>query len=130
VSEGQPVGAAVPLTTAAASLSIATTRPGPGSVRVAVVGEIDMATAPRLRVELLAVIAQAAGRSEVRVDLAGVTFIDAIGVSALVQANRAAGRAGVGFAVERPQGLVLRILEVLGLVDALLAPGQPAPPAG
>ena len=129
MSEGPPARAAGPSTTGSASLSITTARPTPGSVRVSVVGEIDMATAPRLRVELLAVIAAATARTDIRVDLAGVAFIDAIGVGVLVRASEAASRAGVGFCLEHPRGMVLRILDVLDLVDTLVAaPEQPASP--
>ena len=90
-----------------------------------------MATAPQLRCELHSAIAAAAARSEVRVDLGGVTFMDAVGVGVLLRANQAACEARVGFALEHPRGVVLRILEVLNLVDTLLAaPGQPAAPPG
>jgi anti-sigma B factor antagonist len=129
VSGGTPARAIGPPITAAQSLSITRARPGSGSVRVRVVGEIDMATAPRLRDYLLGVIAAAAAGTEIRVDLADVTFIDASGVGVLVGAERAANRAGVGFCAERPQGVVLRIFQVLNLSDVLLAvPGRPAAP--
>jgi anti-sigma B factor antagonist len=130
VSEGSPAGAPGPPTNAAAYLSITTARPGPGMVRVDVIGEIDLATAPRLRVALLAAIAATAAGTEIRVNLAEVTFIDAIGVGVLVRARGAASRAGVGLSLEHPRGLVLRILELLDLVDTLLAtPDQPASPS-
>jgi anti-sigma B factor antagonist len=130
VAEWRPPDEAVPPTVDPAWLSTTTVRLGPGLVRVTAMGEIDMATAPRLEVELLAAIAGAAERTEVRVDLLAVTFIDAIGVGILVRANRVARDAGVRFAVERPQGLVLRILEVLGLVALVADPGEPARPTG
>jgi anti-sigma B factor antagonist len=104
---------------AAAPLSIITARSGPGTIRVHLAGEIDMATAPQLRVALLAVIAEAAPQTEVRVDLGRVAFIDAIGIGVLVRGREAARQAGVGFSVDNPRGIVLRIIEVLDLVDAL-----------
>lgn len=112
MSEGSPVAAA-------ASLSIITARPGPDSVRVYLAGEIDIATAPRLRVTLQSVVAAAPPQTEIRVDLSRVSFIDAIGIGILVRGREAAARAGVGFSVENPRGIVLRIIEVLDLVEVL-----------
>lgn len=114
---------------AAASLTIDTEQSGPASVRVRLTGEIDLATAPQLRAALLSVILAAPPRTDVRVDLSGVTFVDATGVGVLVRANRAARRAGLGFAVAHPTGMVLRILEVLDLTEVLAA-GQPAAQSG
>jgi anti-sigma B factor antagonist len=122
VIEGSPA--------AGAALSIVTTEPGTGSVRVYVAGEIDMATAPRLRGALQAVIATVAAGTEIRVDLGRVAFIDAIGVGVLIRSRELARRAGVGFSVENPQGMVLRIIEVLDLVEPLqVTPVHPASPS-
>jgi anti-sigma B factor antagonist len=103
----------------AASLSIITTRPGPESVRVHVAGEIDLATARQLQGTLLAEIAAAVRGTEVRVDLARVTFIDATGVGVLVRCRQAAREAALDFSVHNPQGMVQRIIDMLGLVDLL-----------
>jgi anti-sigma B factor antagonist len=122
VSEGSSVADA-------AALSIITTRLGPASVQVYLAGEIDMATAPRLRAELLAAIAAAGAHTEVLVDLCRVSFIDAIGIGVLIHGSEAARRAGLGFAVANPRGIVLRIIEVLDLVEAFgITPVQPMSP--
>jgi anti-anti-sigma factor len=108
VAQGSPAG--VPL-------SIITTRPTPETVRVYLAGEIDLATAGQLRVALLEAIAAAEPGAEVRVDLTRVDFLDAIGVGVLLRSRQAAQDAGVTFSVHNPQGIVQRIIEVLGLVD-------------
>jgi anti-sigma B factor antagonist len=110
VAEGSP---------AVAPLSIVTIRPSPDTVQVHIAGEIDLATAGQLRVALRAVVAAAAPSTEVRVDLSGVTFLDAIGIGVLVTASAAARDAGVDFAAHSPQGIVKRIIELLGVVELL-----------
>ena len=60
----------------------------------------------------------------VRVDLAGVTFLDSSGIGVLVTAMRAAHEVGAGFRVEHPNANVFDqlgtagLLEAFGLVDA------------
>jgi len=51
-----------------------------------VTGEIDMATAPRFRQRLLAVIS--AGTQNVVIDLSGVDFIDSTGLGVLMGAAK------------------------------------------
>lgn len=53
---------------------------------LAVTGEIDMATAPRFRQRLLAVIS--AGTQNVVIDLSGVDFIDSTGLGVLMGAAK------------------------------------------
>ncbi len=77
-----------------------------------------MATSLHLEVVLLATIETTTARG-VTVDLAGVTFIDATGVKALVSGHEAARRCGVGFTVENARGIVLRVLDILGLSELL-----------
>lgn len=55
-------------------------------------GEIDMATAPRFRQRLLAVIA--AGAQNVVIDLSGVDFIDSTGLGVLMGAAKRVRSAG------------------------------------
>jgi anti-anti-sigma factor len=106
VTQGSPAGAA---------LSIITTRPSPDTVRVYLAGEVDLATAGQLRVALLAAIGAAKPGAEVLVDLTRVGFLDAIGVGVLLRSRQAAQDAGVAFSVQNAQGIVQRIIEVLGL---------------
>ena len=78
---------------------------------VAVVGEIDLATAAQLR-ECLSTLA---GR--VVIDLAGVTFLDSSGIAVLVsQRNRLVGVDG-GLWLRGPNDMVRRTLEIVGFAD-------------
>lgn len=108
------------------SLSIITRRLGADAVRVYLAGEIDLATAPQLRFALSDVVAATAPPAEINVDLAGVTFLDATGVGLLVRAREVARRAGVGLSVHNPRGIVMRVLDVLGLTGELRVPPAPS----
>jgi anti-anti-sigma factor len=88
-------------------------------VRIAVAGEIDVATSTQLKFVLLAAIQTPSTARDVTVDLAEVTFMDASGVGVLVAGREAARRRGVGFTVQNPQGIVLRVLDLLGLAEAM-----------
>lgn len=87
--------------------------------RIHVVGEVDMATAPQLKITLLDAIESLAPPHEIRIDLAGVTFLDAAGVAALIAGRDAAQCCGVGFTVENARGIVRRVLDILGLSQLL-----------
>ncbi|HEX6336793.1 MAG TPA: STAS domain-containing protein [Jiangellaceae bacterium] len=90
-----------------------------GSVRIAAAGEIDMATAPKWKAVLLTAIEQQIPPRDVRIDLAEVTFMDASGIGVLISGREAARCRGVGFTVQNPHGVVLRLFEILGLTDRL-----------
>jgi anti-sigma B factor antagonist len=95
------------------------------TVRIAAAGEIDMATTPQLKAVLLAAIEQPIPPRDVRIDLAEVTFMDASGIGVLISGREAARCRGLGFTVQNPQGVVLRVLEILGLTEKLtLAPAR------
>jgi anti-anti-sigma factor len=115
------------LSPALTQLHIDTSWPSPSTALVAVVGEVDLATAPILRDRLLGVLRKQAP-AVLDVDLAGVTFLDCTGISALVAVRNAARRAGRQMRVSRPQPIVRRVLEVTGLLGVLTAPiDQPQP---
>lgn len=102
--------------------------PSPAAARVAVTGEVDLATADALRDRLLAVL-QEHGPALLGVDLAGVTFMDCTGIGALVAVRNIAFRTGCQVRITRPQPMVRRILEVTGLLGVFTAPVvQPQPP--
>jgi anti-sigma B factor antagonist len=83
-------------------------------VVVIVHGEVDMATAPRMREELVDAAAKAP--SHVTLDTRGVSFIDSSGLSALVQARDALAPA----TTLRLAGLdphLRRLLDISGLLE-------------
>jgi anti-anti-sigma factor len=104
-----------------AQLRIAMSCPSPATARVAVVGEVDLATASVLRGRLLRVLHDQTP-AVLDVDLAGVTFLDCAGIGALVEVRDAAVQAGRQMRVTHPQPIVHRVLETMGLLELLTAP--------
>jgi anti-sigma B factor antagonist len=88
-----------------------------GRFRVAIGGELDIASVEQVRAALAAVIAQSP--SVVLVDLDELTFMDSTGISALVAAHREASAAGVVLAVVNSRGIVRRVLELTGTLRQL-----------
>jgi anti-anti-sigma factor len=88
---------------------------------VAVVGEVDLTTAPVLRNGLLRVVREL--RPEVLdVDLTAVTFLDCAGVGALAHVRRAALRATCEVRITNPRPVVRRVLDLTGQLDICSAP--------
>ena len=87
-------------------------------VIVAVTGEIDMLTGPQLRTALTGAMDVYRPRSLI-VDMAGVPFLDAAGMTALIHAYHQADRLGVDLGLINAQRLVFRSLQVAGLVQLL-----------
>jgi anti-sigma B factor antagonist len=90
------------------------TRESDGQVVVALRGELDIADAASVAAALVAVAARA---PEIIIDLAGLEFIDASGVAALVLARVQAQRAGGDLLLAAPQDQVLRVLAVVQLAE-------------
>lgn len=101
------------------------TRPSVDAVTVQVRGEVDRDSAGSLRDALLAAV-RGAGRRTVRIEMAGVPFIDAAGMAALVAAEQAGRYAGVAVLVCRPAAHVRRLLTAAGL-QRLFEPVKNAP---
>ncbi len=79
---------------------------------VSVAGDLDLATAPKLKWALVDQVA--AGASKLVVDLFNVPFIDSTAVSVLVGTRRSLAGAGeLAIATDQPN--VLQIFEVTGL---------------
>jgi anti-sigma B factor antagonist len=104
------------------SARLDTTYPSPATIRVAVVGELDLATATVLRDRLLDLLFGQDPAAVLEVDLAGTTFMDCTGLSALIVARNAAVQTGRRMRVCHPQPIVHRVLAVTGLLDLLAAP--------
>jgi anti-anti-sigma factor len=115
--------------TGLAQLHIDISYPSAVTARVAVAGEVDLATTPVLRERLLRVLRD--HRPDLLdVDLAGVTFLDCTGLGALVAVRNAAIRAGGQMRVSHPQPIVRRVLKVTGLLGVFTAPTIGPAPTG
>jgi anti-sigma B factor antagonist len=84
---------------------------------LAVEGEIDIATAPRMIAALNAALAEIA--TPLIVDLSGVVFMDSTGLALLINARRRVVRRGQGFAIVCPHGPVARVFEIADMVESL-----------
>jgi anti-sigma B factor antagonist len=93
---------------------------------VTVRGEIDVATSPRLRTELSALLGR--GATQITLDFSGVTFVDSSGLGVLVGALKRL-RDGQGsddagsLRIVGAQDAVRKVFEITGLETALLADG-------
>jgi anti-anti-sigma factor len=99
---------------------IDTSCPSPGTVRVAVAGEIDLSTVDVVRAGLLRTLA-AHLPHRIEVDLAGITFLDCSAITALVVVAEAAARIGCQLRITNPQPIVRRVLDLTGMLDAVTA---------
>jgi anti-sigma B factor antagonist len=81
---------------------------------LALVGEIDLYTAPRLQSELTSALSD--GKPvQIVVDMSGVEFCDSTGMNVLLAAHRVATERGGQLALAAPRPSVRKILEVTGL---------------
>jgi anti-sigma B factor antagonist len=92
-----------------------TDRPVGSSTVVAVSGELDMETAPQLRVHLLNLIRE--DSREVIIDLTELPFMDSSGLQVLLSSKRRAELFDGTLALCGLQTPVSRVLEITGLID-------------
>jgi anti-sigma B factor antagonist len=105
------------------TLSITTSAPGGDSVEILLEGEIDVENAYEIRDAVAARLTDSTpGRIEL--NLQRVTFIDSVGISAMVGAFQLAQIAGVKLVVTRPSRFAHRQLWVTGLLGLF---GSPQP---
>jgi anti-anti-sigma factor len=83
-------------------------------VRLALTGDVDFAAHAVLAEQIGTLVA---GGRAVTVDCAGVTFLDSMGLRALIEGLRAADAEGVGFELARPSQPVLRVMELSGTTE-------------
>ncbi len=105
-----------------ASPAIAVSHVGGAVVCVTVAGEVDAFTADRLRAGLVEVV-DAYGPRSVVVDVAGVEFLDAAGVTALLLVREHAQRRRAGMWLMNTGRQVHRVLSVVGLAEIFAPPG-------
>ena len=94
-------------------LRVTTSRIGSDSYAVAVTGEMDLYSAPKVRERLTDVIE--AGARSVVVDLMGVSFLDSSGLGVLLSASKALRTAGGELVLAADDRRILRVLEITGL---------------
>lgn len=91
----------------------------PRRYRVVIEGELDLRNAVDLRAEVSDLLAERPIPTDVELDLAGVTFMDSLGLGTLVVGHRICAQVGVRYRVRNPSPFVSRLLEVSGLRDWL-----------
>jgi anti-sigma B factor antagonist len=84
---------------------------------LAVEGEIDIATAPRMIAALNEVLAEI--ESPLVVDLSSVVFMDSTGLALMMNARRRVTRRGQGFAIVCPPGPIARVFEIADMMETL-----------
>jgi anti-sigma B factor antagonist len=92
-----------------------------GTCTLAISGELDLATAPRLEQEVNTAVAE--GAKVVVVDLTNLSFIDSTGLRVFLRLNEQAAAAGWRLTMVRPSEQVKTILRVTGAQGEL--PIQP-----
>ncbi len=85
-----------------------------GAVVVAVRGELDTYTAPRLREQLRDVIDQN-GHQELALELSGMSFVDSSGLAVLVDALKRMRQRGGTMTLHAPTRSTTKVLEISGL---------------
>jgi anti-anti-sigma factor len=78
-------------------------------------GEVEFATAPRLRTTLLDLARD--GATPVVLDLAEVPFLDSAGISLLIQAKKRLATIGSDLVLRAPQPNIRRVLEISGVTE-------------
>jgi anti-sigma B factor antagonist len=87
---------------------------------VVVWGEIDVATSPKLRDDLNALIAN--GARHITLDFDAVSFVDSSGLGVLVGAYKRLREDGGSIRIVGAQPSVRKVFEITGLEAALLQP--------
>ena len=114
MSASEPVISSIPEEWPPFDLSEA---PLDGGAVLTVVGELDLETAPELRERLTAIVES--GATAVVVDLRRVTFMDSIGLAAVLHARKRLARGGRLALVVAPESYAQLVLEIAGLPPAL-----------
>lgn len=96
-------------------LRIASHRDG-DTTRIALDGELDLASAPELERELRE--AEGGAPARIVIDLSGLGFMDSTGLQALLRARERAGTGTYELALRRGPHQVQRVFELTKTVDA------------
>lgn len=96
---------------------------------VSLYGELDVATSPELREQLIRVVGD--GRARIVLDLEGVDFLDSTGLGTVVAALKRARTHGGDLRLVCTRGRITRLFELTGLDKAVpLLPTLDAAVAG
>jgi anti-anti-sigma factor len=98
-------------------------QPDRHAVRVIPVGELGLATAPRLRDQLDQLVS--AGFTSIVVDLRALEFADSAGLAVLISAHAAAQHDGWELSLIQGPRAIRRLFEITGTLDRL--PFTPTP---
>ena len=90
-----------------------------GTTELAVVGELDVGSAPRLRQELVRLAADEGRAPCVVLDLAGVDFLDSTGLGVLLGGAKRFRAQGGDLALARAEPQVRKVLEVTRVIEIL-----------
>jgi anti-sigma B factor antagonist len=94
-------------------------RSGGDGIEVAIAGEVDLATSGPLAQALTEVLDTKP--ATVRIDIGEVSFLDSSGIRCLVGVAERAAASGSHLVVRNPTPMVLRVLEICGVDQVLLA---------
>jgi anti-sigma B factor antagonist len=81
-------------------------------------GEVDLASAPQLREDLMGIVARDDG-TDLLIDGRNLSFIDSTGIAVLLEANRHLESGGRRMLIANVEGAPRRAFELLGLTDLM-----------
>ena len=90
-----------------------------GVVVCTVIGELDVASAPKLRAEVVRLVAESDGPPRVVVDLAGVDFRDSPGLGVLLGGLKRVRAQGGALVLARAEPQVRKVFEVTRVIEIL-----------
>ena len=103
------------------NLSIEAQHVSDGVVRLAIAGEVDLATCEHLQTAIQKSLTDTR-TAELIIDLNQVSFLDSTGISALIKGLHLATDRGVRYHVANPGAHVYRVLDLSGVLSVLTYP--------